>query len=65
MLAFLVSVAPSVLLTFVAIQILHRSGLAPLFLAAWCAAAFAIAYLLFIPVRRLVARRCETLAQYY
>lgn len=65
MLAFAVSVAPAVALAFLAVKILHRSQLAPLFLAAWCAAAFAIAYVLFIPVRRLVARRCETLAQYY
>ena len=43
---------------------LHRPRLAPLFLLAWCALAFGISYLLFIPVRRLVASRCETLAQY-
>ena len=65
MLAFVVSAAPSLLLTLAATKLLHRSELAPLFLLAWCAAAFAIAYLLFIPVRRLVASRCETLAQYY
>jgi hypothetical protein len=65
MLAFVVAVGPSILLTFTAIKILHRSQLAPLFLAAWCTAALALAYLLFIPVRRLVARRSETLAQYY
>jgi hypothetical protein len=65
MLAFIVSAAPAGLLAFVAIRILHRSQLAPLLLAGWCLAAVAIAYLLFIPVRRLVARRCETLAQYY
>jgi hypothetical protein len=65
MLAFALSAGPSVLLTFVAVRLLHRSELAPLFLLAWCVLAFAIAYLLFIPVRRLVASRCETLAQYY
>jgi hypothetical protein len=65
MLAFVLAVAPAGLLAFVAIKMLHRSELAPIFLAAWCAAAFAIAYVLFIPVRRLVARRCETLAQFY
>jgi hypothetical protein len=65
MLAFALSAAPSVLLTFVAAGLLHRSALAPLFLLGWCALAFAISFLLFIPVRRLVASRCETLAQYH
>lgn len=62
-LAFVLTAAPSALLTLAA-KLLHRSELAPLFLLAWCAVAFAISYLLFIPVRRLVARRCDTLAQY-
>jgi hypothetical protein len=65
MLAFVLSAAPSVLLTLVAAGWLHRPELAALFLIGWCALAFAISYLLFIPVRRLVASRCETLAQYY
>ncbi|HEX9367616.1 MAG TPA: hypothetical protein VF921_13370 [Vicinamibacterales bacterium] len=64
MLAFVLSAAPSVLLTLVAVGWLHRSDLAALFLVGWCGLAFAISYLLFIPVRRLVASRCETLAQY-
>jgi hypothetical protein len=37
----------------------------PLFLLAWALVAYGIGQLLFIPVRRLVASRCETLAQYY
>ena len=57
--------APSALLAFVAVGWLKQPRLTPLFLLAWCALAFAISYLLFIPVRRLVANRCETLAQYY
>ncbi len=65
MLAFVAATAPSGLLAFVATGWLHRPELAALFLLAWCALAFAISYLLFIPVRRLVASRCETLAQYY
>ncbi len=65
MAAFVLSAAPSVLLTFLAIGLLHRSALAPLFLLGWCALAFPISWLLFIPVRRLVASRCETLAQYH
>jgi hypothetical protein len=65
MLAFALAAAPSVLLTLAATKILHRSELAALFLLGWCAIAIAIAFLLFIPVRRLVARRTETLAQPY
>ena len=65
MLAFALSAAPSALLALLAVGWFHRSELAPLFLLGWCALAFAISYLLFIPVRRLVASRCETLAQYY
>jgi hypothetical protein len=65
MLAFVVAGAPSALLAFLATSWLHRPDLAALFLLAWCALSFAISYLLFIPVRRLVANRCETLAQYY
>ena len=65
MLAFAASAAPSALLAVLAIRWMHRSELAPLFLLAWCAIAFAVSMLLFIPVRRLVAARVETLAQYY
>jgi hypothetical protein len=65
MLAFVLCGLPSGFLVFLAVGWLHRPELAPLFLLAWCALAFAISYLLFIPVRRLVANRCETLAQYY
>jgi hypothetical protein len=64
MLAFVLSALPAGLLVFLAVSWLHRPELAPLFLLAWCALAFAISYLLFIPVRRLVANRCETLASY-
>ena len=65
MLAFAASAAPPALLTFLAVRWMHRTELAPLFLLAWCAIAFGISMLLFIPVRRLVAARVETLAQYY
>ena len=56
--------APCALLVFVATRLLDRPQLAPVFCFAWCAVAFVIARLLFIPVRRLVASRCEALAQY-
>jgi hypothetical protein len=65
MLAFVLAAAPAVLLAFLAIGWLHRPDLSALFLLGWCAVAFALSYLLFIPVRRLVANRCETLAQYH
>jgi len=65
MLAFAASIAPSALLVWLAVRPLHRPDLAPLFLLGWCAIAFALSHLLFIPVRRLVASRVETIAQYY
>lgn len=65
MLAFIVSAAPCVLLAMVATRYFGRPELAPLFLLVWLAIASAVARLLFVPVRRLVASRCETLAQYY
>jgi hypothetical protein len=65
MLAFLAAAAVPVLLTLLAAGILHRIELVPLFLFGWAVVAVGISYVLFIPVRRLVASRCETLAQYY
>jgi hypothetical protein len=65
MLSFAAAIVPCVLLTLIATRILRRPDLAPLLLLVWCALAFGLSQLLFIPVRRLVASRCETLAQYY
>jgi hypothetical protein len=65
MLAFAGALAPPGLLTFVALRVLHRPDFVPLFMIGWCAAAFGASYLLFIPVRRLVESRRESLAQYY
>jgi hypothetical protein len=64
-LAFAAAVAPPALLTFVAMKLLQRPDLVAVFMIGWCALALAISYALFIPVRHLVASRCETLAQYY
>jgi hypothetical protein len=64
-LSFAASAAVPVLLTLLAINFLHRTDLIALLLIGWAAVAIGLAYLLFIPVRRLVASRCETLAQYY
>ena len=65
MLSFLASMVPSALLAVLAIKILNRPNLTPAFILVWCAVAFGISRVLFIPVRRLVANRVETLAQYY
>lgn len=65
MLSLVASAAPPILLTLFAIAYLHRVDLAPVFVLAWCAAAFVLSQVIFIPVRRLVASRCETIAQYY
>jgi hypothetical protein len=56
--------APSLLLVLLATRWLHRPGLAPVFTLGWCLVAIAVSYLLFMPVRRLVHSRLETLAQY-
>jgi len=65
MLAFAASIAPPALLTFMALRIIHRPELVPWLMLGWCVLAFAASYALFIPVRRLVESRCESLAQYY
>lgn len=64
-LAFALAAAPSAGLAFLALKVLGRADLVPVFLLIWCALAFAISYVLFIPVTRLVTSRCESLAQYY
>jgi hypothetical protein len=65
MASFALSAAIPILLTLVAVVFLQRVNLAPLFALAWTAIAFGLSQLLFIPVRRFVASRCETIAQYY
>jgi hypothetical protein len=65
LIAFAVTLAPPGLLTFVAISLMHRQDLVAIFMLGWCVVAFAVSYLLFIPVRRLVESRRESLAQYY
>jgi len=64
LLSFGLSTVPSALLALLAARLLHRPGLVPLFLTLWLVAAAVVSWLLFIPVRRLVASRCETLAQH-
>jgi hypothetical protein len=65
LLSFVVCGIPSALLALVSVHLLHRPELTPLFLGAWLVFAAVASWLLFIPVRRLVASRCETLAQHY
>lgn len=65
MLAFAIALAPSALLSIGAIAWFHRPELVPFLLAAWCAIAFGLSYVLFVPAARFVASRRETLAQYY
>jgi hypothetical protein len=65
LLSFFIAAAPSALLALLSSQLLHRPELTPLFLTAWLVIATIVSRLLFIPVRRLVANRCETLAQHY
>jgi hypothetical protein len=61
LLAFVLAGLPGALLTLAAVGILHNPALAPVLLAGWCAIAFAICRLLFIPVRRVFASRRENL----
>jgi uncharacterized membrane protein len=53
---------PCVLLTLAASRWLDRPALVPVLLLVWCVIAYAIARLLFIPVRRIFASRRENLA---
>jgi hypothetical protein len=64
MLAILLAGVPSALLAFLALAILERPELVPVFVFGWCVVAVLTGRLLFVPVKRLVARRCETLAKY-
>ena len=63
-LALAVSGVPSLLLVLLATRWLHRPALAPLFTLGWCLVALAVSYAAFVPVRRLVQARLETLSQY-
>jgi len=64
LLTFLLASAPSALLVLLAARWMHRPGLAPAFTLAWCVIALALSRILFVPLQRLLASRCETLAQY-
>jgi hypothetical protein len=59
--AFLAAGAPAIGLTLSATRLLDRAGLAPVLLLLWCAVAFAISRLLFVPARMLFGKRRENL----
>jgi hypothetical protein len=54
--------APGLLLTLAASKWLGRPSLVPLLLLAWCALAYGLGRLLFVPARRIFAKRRENLA---
>jgi hypothetical protein len=62
LLSFVIAAAPSVLLALLAMKLLRRPSLAPLFAAAWCLVAYAIARLMFVAARRVFQTRRENLA---
>jgi hypothetical protein len=53
---------PGLLITLAASKWLGRPSLVPVLLLAWCAIAYGIGRLLFVPARRIFARRRENLA---
>jgi len=59
--AFALGALPCAVLTLLALGWLHNPSLAPVLLIVWCAIAFAVSRLLFIPVRRVFASRRENL----
>jgi hypothetical protein len=61
MLVLAVSAVPSAAIVMTATRLLERPMLAPVLLLIWCAVAFAISRLLFVPVAALFSRRRENL----
>ena len=61
-LSFVGAGAPALLITLAASKWLGRPSLVPVLLLAWCAIAYGIGRLLFVPVGRIFARRRENLA---
>jgi hypothetical protein len=62
LLAFVASGAPSVFIVLVVSKWLERPSLVPVLLLAWCAIAYAIGRILFLPARKIFAKRRENLA---
>ncbi len=62
LLAFLAAGVPSLLIVLAGTKWLGRAALVPLLLLVWCAVAFLLGRLLFVPARKIFARRRENLA---
>jgi hypothetical protein len=62
LLGFMLAGVPCALVTLAATRLLDRPSLAPLFLLAWCAIAYAIGRALFVPARRVFEERRENLS---
>jgi hypothetical protein len=60
--AFVASAAPSVLIMLVVSSWLERPSLVPVLLLVWCGIAYMIGRILFLPARRIFAKRRENLA---
>ena len=60
-LSFVVCGLPCLGIAFLTTRVLAQPSLTPLLMLAWCAIAFAVSWMLFVPVRALVARRTENL----
>jgi hypothetical protein len=62
MIGFVASTLPAVLIALGTSAWLHNTAFAPLLLSLWCIVSYAIGQLLFIPARRIFAKRRENLA---
>jgi hypothetical protein len=62
LLGYVLAAVPSVLLVLAATRLLRQPALAPVFLLAWCAVAYGISRLMFVPARRIFEQRRENLA---
>jgi len=62
MLAFVAAALPPLGLAVVAMRVLERPALAPVFVLLWCGVAYVLGRALYIPARRIVAARRENLA---
>ena len=62
MVSFVASTVPPLLIAIVASGWLHNATLAPVLLFVWCIVSYGISRLLFIPARRIFAKRRENLA---
>jgi len=62
MISFIVSILPAVLIAFAASAWMHSTTLVPILMMFWCIVSYGIGKLLFIPARRIFARRRENLA---